>query len=303
MKTYQTASSEAKTELNQLLGLESQFYQAGAYDNLSIEPLRLQTTYDEAKLLFFERSLVRPAFNFKQLKIEMAEGSTTEEESASSTNSEIIMPILFFKADGEDADFNKKIHEYRQKHNKEVIYYTSFNPLDYHPKKIDKIDESELMKRVEISHLSKAKKLLFCEAYQQLKIWHNEFNLEIQGEELMSTILDSKAIIDAFHHSSAEQTPAKLVINDNQKNSLGKYAIVRLLLAHSLAFDVAILSKNAYASIENIVGEQYYDHFIIDKVEKVTRTKKEIALSRLNLKWWNIALGIAVLVLLFKLLS
>ncbi len=245
MKTEATAVREAQDDLEKALGKANSFYKAGSYDDLTIEPLRLQTTYKEAKLLFFERSIVRPAFAVDEEKI--------------------VLPILFFKADGEDQQFRNELHSYRQKHNKEVLMYSSFLAINHKAQslKSNKVDNTALEQRDEIKYLAPAKKEHFLKVLAELEEWRQNYALTLSADELIATAFDSKEIIKAFHFSNAEQTPAKLIINDNQKNSLNDYALVRFCLAHLLGFDVCVLAKNSYASIENYLPAERFDHFVV----------------------------------------
>ncbi len=251
MKSKATVVKAAEMELAEKLGKDGGFYHAGVYDDLKIVPLRLRTTYDEAKLLFFERSLVRPEF---------VAGET-----------EVIMPILFFKVDGDDQVFQNELHQYRQKHNKQVVAYSSFRPLEASiTAELNSL--YELDKAKEIAHLSQAKKDRFKAAVEELIQWQANAKLGYSDLELANIALASAKIIDAFHYGSAEKTPAKVIISDNQKNSIGKRSAIRIYLAHLLGLDVCIISKRAFASIENYLAKDSYDHFIVK--EQIVEEKK-----------------------------
>lgn len=248
MRTHQTAASEADRELTDLLGYEARFYKEGLMDNHRLDPIRLKTTYEEANLLLFEKSVVRPAF-----KIE---------------NDVIDYPCLLMKVDGPADQLVADLHKWKGDHVKTTLMYGGFHMIDRMPNAQslnaaqEVLDgEVQLNTLEQLSFTAPVKQNMLISAYQQVVEWVAEMAIKIEPYQLLAAcLIDNKNVIDAFHYASPVESPPKCAIVDSQRQVLNEIAMVRLLMMHALGFDVVIISKQSFASIENYLPAEFYDH-------------------------------------------
>ncbi len=279
MKTHQTTAVSAEQELTEILGSEGRLYKDGILDEHEIVPVRLQTTYEEALLLLFENSIVRPGF-----KVE--EGS-------------VDYPCLFFKVNGAVDWLLQKAHAWRASHGKTTLLYSNFYLIGRAPQTsaLQNAQQygADVSKIDSLSFLSANKQKQLGTAYQQTLEWAKQSGITLSTDEICATCLyDSTMIIDALHNVVAQQSNAKCFINIVQKSKISQYAAVRILFMHALAFDVVITSKNNYATIESLIADELYDLHIAT-AEATTKTKK-----RPNI-WKALAIGGALLGLVYLL--
>ncbi len=244
MRKFQTTAHSAESELTELLGVEGRLYKDGILNDHKIVPIRLETTYDEAMLLLFEKSIVRPGFNIAEQTIDY--------------------PCLFFKVDGAVDELVKKAHAWRAENVKTTLLYSNFHMIGRAPQPSalqNLAQQGADVNQIEsLSFLSQSKKEQLNDACQNTIAWAKESNIDLSETDIRAICLyDSKMVIDAFHQAKPEASNAKCFINSAQKNEVNNYAAIRLLLMHALGFDVVIISKNNYASIENKINCEFFD--------------------------------------------
>ncbi len=263
MKKHVTTAANADRELTDILGAEGRLYKDGVLDQHEIVPLRLETTYAEALLLLFEDSVVRPGFKVEDDAVDY--------------------PCLFFKVNGAADDLIKRLHDWRANNSKTTLVYGGFHMLDRKPSTAALKLARETAGGVEdielLSYLSPAKKRQLAKAYDNALAWAKQSKIDLSDEEMRATLLfDSKTIVDAFQQVNPIDTNAKCTVNDSQKRSISAYGALRILFMHALGFDVIIISKNSYASIENIIDETLFDvHNAVPEV-KATAKKSDFSL-------------------------
>ncbi len=244
MKKHVTTAAVADRELTDILGAEGRLYKDGVLDQHEIVPIRLETTYPEALLLLFEDGVVRPGFKI--------EGDVVD------------YPCLFFKVNGAADDLVKRMHDWRTSHVKTSLVYGGFHMLDRAPNTAALKMAREAGGAVEeieaLSYLSPAKKKQLAKAYENALAWAEQLKIDLSEEEMCAALLfDNKSIVDAFHHVNPSDSNAKCLVNDSQKRSVGAYGALRILFMHALGFDVIVISKNSYASIENVLDAEMFD--------------------------------------------
>ncbi len=279
MKTHQTTAVSADKELTEILGAEGRLYKDGILDDHQIVPVRLQTTYEEALLLLFENSIVRPGFKVEADSIDY--------------------PCLFFKVNGAVDQLLQKAHAWRANHGKTTLMYSNFYLIGRAPQTsaLQKARQTgaDITKIDSLTFLSANKQKQLSAAYQQTLAWAKQSGITLSNDEICATCLhDSAMIIDALHNVVAQQSNAKCFINIVQKSKISQYAAVRILFMHALAFDVVITSKNNYATIESVIADDLYDLHTVT-AETTTKTKK-----RPNI-WLALAIGGALLGLVYLL--
>ncbi len=257
MRKFQTAAHSAERELTDYLGVEGRLYKDGILNDHKIVPIRLETTFDEAMLLLFEKSIVRPGFQVNEDSIDY--------------------PCLFFKVDGAVDNLVKLAHEWRAAHTKTTLLYSNFHMIGRAPQPaaLQAVEQtiSDINNVETISFLAQFKKDLLNDALKNTIAWAKDCAIELSETEIKAACLyESQMIIDVFHQAKPEQSNAKCFINSAQKNEINHYAAVRLLFMHALGFDVVIISKNSYASIENIISANYYDLHTLAQDEKPQNT-------------------------------
>ncbi len=244
MRKLQTTAHSAESELTELLGVEGRLYKEGILNDHKIVPIRLETTYDEAMLLLFEKSVVRPGFQITEQTVDY--------------------PCLFFKVDGNVDDLVKKAHSWRAENVKTTLLYSNFHMIGRAPQPSaiqsaqNQVEDANQI--VSLGFLSQSKKAQLNDAFQNTVKWVKDSNIDLSETDMRAICLyDSKMVIDAFQQVKPENSNAKCFINSAQKNEVNNYAAVRLLFMHALGFDVVIISKNSYASIENKINDKFFD--------------------------------------------
>ncbi len=260
MKKHQTTAHKAEAELAEILGTEAQLYKQGALADYDVVPLRLETTYHEACLLLFEKSVVRPGFKL--------------------TAQAVDYPCLFFQVDGAIEELVKRARAWHSNNHKTTLYYSNFKMLGRAPQasavQAAQQQGADIAQIEPLSFLSTAKKKQLAAAYKQTQQWAKSCQLSLSEAEICAACLyDNAKIIDAFHHGNAEQSNAKCFVDVVQKSTVNDYAAIRLLLMHALAFDVVVMSKDGYASIENIIDQSLFDSHTAEA--KIKNDKKSNA--------------------------
>ncbi len=254
MRKHVTTAADAERELTDILGAEGRLYKDGVLDQHEIVPIRLETTYAEALLLLFEDSVVRPGFKVEADAVDY--------------------PCLFFKVNGLADSLVKKLHDWRASHTKTTLVYGGFHMLDREPNTAALKMARETAGGVEqiesLSYLSPVKKKQLAKAFDNALAWAKQSKIELSDEAMRATLLfDSKAIVDAFQQVKPADSNAKCLVNDSQKRSISPYGALRILFMHALGFDVIIISKNSYASIENVINQDMFDvHSVLPEVKK-----------------------------------
>ncbi len=253
MRKFQTAAHSADDQLTELLGVEGRLYKEDILNDHQIVPIRLVTTYEEAMLLLFEKSIVRPGFKINDKSIDY--------------------PCLFFKVNGAVDDLVNKAHAWRAANTKTTLLYSNFHMIGRAPQPtaLQSAEQtaSDANNIAALSYLSQFKKEQLNIAIQNTLEWAKDCKIDLSETEIYATCLyQSDVILDAFHNVNPAASNAKCFINSTQKNEINYYAAVRLLFMHALGFDVVVISKNSYASIENIILDKYFDLHTLAAVEQ-----------------------------------
>ncbi len=264
MRKHQTTAVSAEQELTEILGAEGRLYKDGIIDDRVIMPIRLQTTYQEAQLLLFEKSTVRPAFKINDDGVDY--------------------PCLFFKVNGAVDELVGRAHDWRAAHNKTTLLYSNFYLIGRAPQSGAQQaakEGADVFAIDGLSYLSNGKKKQLAAAYQNTLKWATESGITLSEQDICATCLyDSAMIIDAFHNVNPLLSNAKCFINVSEKAKISEYAAVRLLFMHALAFDVVVTSKRNYATIENVIAERFYDlHTATSEVAGATKKRANIWLA------------------------
>lgn len=286
MRTHQTAAAEADRELTDLLGYEARFYKEGLMDNHRLDPIRLKTTYEEANLLLFEKSVVRPAFTIEDDVIDY--------------------PCILMKVDGPADQLVADLHKWKADHVKTTLMYGGFHMIDRMPSALslntaqEILDgEVQLNALEQINYTAPVKQKMLIGAYHQVVEWVAEMAIHIEPYQLLAAcLIDNKNVIDAFHYVSPVDSPPKCAIVDSQRQVLNEVAMVRILMMHALGFDVVIISKQSFASIENYLPAQFYDRHKVVPSSDVTLTGRETTKKLLL-----VAVLITVLFIMLKILN
>ncbi len=269
MKHYQTAASEANSELTSLLGFDGRLYVPEILENHDLSPVHLQASFEEFEHFLFEASYIRPAFNVDQTVVEV--------------------PCFFVKLDGYSKDLKKKFELYQIDFPDQIVQYGSFYLLERLPpvslmnqlKGIIFSDKNalQLLSALDLDllkHLTARKRMSFlaavlmsCERYEHIQL-QNPTNLELLSSDVLlasALSIDSK-LLDAFQHWDYQMTPPKCLIQLQQKKIPNSHALLRLLLLQALGFDVVIWSEKGYASIENRFPTEVISKFRLEEKPK-----------------------------------
>ncbi len=218
-----------------------------------LKPVRLSVTMKELGLLLFESAEVRSGF--------------------SADLNEINIPVLFAKINGFDEDF-ESIYK-KLKDSEKVDYLSSFYLLKreaYAPKLSDDVlsnfEESynlaEIFEQANINYLSPQKKTYILSALLSVCsdiASFDQFKERSISDVVSAAIFGNDRLFKMLHHYELLSEPPKLFVDDSSKQPINFEVVVRLLMYHYLFFDVIILSKRAYSSIEEYFPADYYDEF------------------------------------------
>ncbi|MCK8058273.1 MULTISPECIES: YceG family protein [unclassified Fusibacter] len=257
MKIHKTAAYDADRELTELLGVESRLYKIGMLDTQAQEVLRLATTVDELSLLLFEPYEYRPGFHADERQV--------------------TLPCFFTKVDGHTHQLMSTARKWKQDHNRTTLVYGGFHSLDQRPttysvKTAKELDQSALKEKQDLeplAHLSEVKKDRVVQSAFKVMQWlDGELKLSYKKPELLAALLlDNRHILDAYHHTELTQTVPKCIVEDNQKKVPSVIALARMLMMHALGFDVLVVSKHHYSSIENYLPIEWFDHHVMSAQE------------------------------------
>ncbi len=224
-------------------------------EEVALRPVRLSVTWEEFCLLLFERPEVRTGYSVDV--------------------DEINIPVLFVKINGMTKEVESIIKRANSADNiyllnsfhmfKREAFSTCFDGGTFLTIG-DEESQKLILNHENISYLSPLKKRLvmkalkqICEDIRSIKSFNDKTNKDI----LSAAIVGNERLFKMFHEYDISAEPSKIIINDKTKSPINFQTIVRLLMYHYLFFDVIIISKNGYSSIEGYLPRSCYDEFMV----------------------------------------
>ncbi len=261
---YKTNAQRAEEELSGIIGADKHIYKPWQLEDYTLETVHLQGTIDDFMLLFDCANYTRPKF-----------------EVADDT---VYAPNFFVKLNGAVEGFELDVKALSKRRGDIVANYSSFQKMATAPRhrpfkgrpewftEDDRIDVAAALKKPlgNIRHLRPAYQKNYLMAINRvLEIVNSDDFLPSKptGRDVLETLLfNSNKIIRMYHNFDYQYLAPKFVVTDNNSFTISTYAVIRLLMMHALGFDVVIVSKDGYASIENYLSEAICDrHFVTEK--------------------------------------
>jgi hypothetical protein len=280
IKTYTTVAQEAERELDTLLGHENRIYKPWQLENHQLEPIRLIATTDEMLMLTFANAYVRPHFG--------------------ADDSNVTIPSFFCKLNGATEGFLLDVKAKSKQSPEHFAVYNGFSKVSRKPKtsylnKKPKWFDDQNGIDVEAALVSGIESIKFLKPnYQRqyLKAINRVLDVlrtdtskipNIGNRLVLETLLyNSKPIISMLHSFDFQYLVPKFVVIDDHKKRPNEFAAIRLLLMHSLSFDVFIVSDEGFSSIENFISDTLYSSHILtpkDFIYSEVLTKRSKLLS------------------------
>ncbi len=302
MKKVKTEAAKAEAELNQLLGEENRIHKSHVLQYRKIEPLQIEGIADDILLLLFEPNYVRPGF---KVESDIAE-----------------IPSIFCKLTGDVDNFLADFRLWQKNNLSPICINRGYKGIAKPPRKHvfnkrPKWFSSEKGINVEMALTSDLGPLnLLSPAYRRnyLEAVNNVLALfkqttfsftKLTEREILETLLfNSNKIIKMFHNYDYQKHAPKFVIDESGKTIISQFAFVRMLLMQNLGFDVILLSKDGFASIENFVSsEDCPIYHLTESEQKYSVThRRSVEMKKKTLKLALILGGIALVFMILRIL-
>lgn len=270
MKTLNTAAKNAENEVYSLLSAENHIYRPWQLIDHNIQPLRLQVTKEEITSYLQVDAFVRPGF--------LIEHNTVD------------VPHLFVKIDGDYPELMKSLKKIQKIKPEKVTFIdnvllinkkpiTSFfttKPDWYDDEQgidIDKameetIDSLMLLKPQYRKNYLKAVDRVIKSVSKGSILIKNPTSRVI----LETLIYNNRKVVEMFHDFDYQYMVPKLVINIDSEKMVSIYAVLRMMLMSELGFDVIVMEKEGYSSLENILSSTEFDIYCIRDIDTITDT-------------------------------
>lgn len=251
---YQTRASLAEEQVLGMLKTSSNIQKDWSLAAFNLENRTLQTTAQEAALIYNNDALVRPGYEQKEQTV--------------------FVPNLFIKLSGTDEDFSafQKLNELKRRDNCLVFEsFQSFPCPDLKSKTYQKYLKDGLMDKeaflwsddFRFSFLRPGYQSIYIEKINEiLKEKENFFigkGLKVTHNEILSTLFQlDDSFMQAFHGFDFQfQPPSVVIINKGKEKPAARQALI-LVLLNLLGFDIIVQSPHGHADIENIVNPELY---------------------------------------------
>ncbi len=260
-------------------------------ENCIPSSVRISTSKEDFEYQLFERATERNGFE---------------------ENGDLVqVPVFISKLNQRSQDFISKVREDYRLNPNNMLMFSGFHIL-----KNDNVDYEKIPSSVitddgqvdvilagqvdEIKGLKPDKRRILYAAIKKIVDSKGDID-EIANlsahEVFLYAVSKNEKVLSVFNQANFNNTPPKCVVIDSGKSSLNPASVLRLLLMHTLAFDIVIASYKSHTSIEDYFPENYYDVYTYDGEKKnyaITKDKKPILPIFL---WGGFALIIVYVVL------
>ncbi len=273
MKIIDTKAHQAKQAMDKLLNAENNIYKPWQLHKHSLSPIRLVTTKEEFSVYLFLDAFVRPGF-------EVEDGVAQ-------------IPHLFCKLDGSVDDMIIELQKLKRANSEKVEILHGFNKMNKKPTTsffetkpgwyddetgID-IDAAFMDTINSLGHLRPKYRYNFLEAVNRVLEAVKSDALLINPPTprvvLETLIYNSAIVVDMYHRFDYQFMVPKFIVIDSSQYGLNPYGALRLMLMNELGFDVVIVSKDSYSSIENVISPDEYELYIVGDDEGALFLDKE----------------------------
>ncbi len=272
MKTLNTAAKNAENEVYSLLSAENHIYRPWQLIDYNVEPLRLQVTKDEIISYIQVDAFVRPGFTISENSVDI--------------------PHLFIKIDGEYKELINSLKKIKKIKPEKVTFIdnvllinkkplTSFfatkpswyddeTGIDVDKAMEENIDSLMILKpKYRENYLKAADRVI--KNVNSGAILVNKPTIRVMMETL---IYNNTKVVEMFHDFDYQYMIPKFVISIDSEKTANVYAVLRMMLMSELGFDVIVMDKEGYSSIENLLSADEFDVYSIRDVDTLIDIEK-----------------------------
>ncbi len=264
---YKTKARRAEEALNQIIGPENRIYRAWQLEDYIVEPLRIEGTIDDVLLLANNKAYARPGFK-------------TEDNR-------VTVPNLFVKFNGDVKGFYLDMKQLQSDRSDIVTIYDTFKRMAAKPRKTPLISKPSWYNpdggidvdaalaagigNLQVLRPGYQRNYLLALNRVLARVKSDAYLAERPTDRtVIETLLfNSNKIIRMFHKFDYQYVNPKFIVLEESGLSINAFAVLRLMMMDALGFDVFILSKEGYASIENYLSDDICKQYFLTAREQV----------------------------------